>query len=99
MPEKPDKPERKPDERAWKSLTFTGYQPDLSLSTLTPRWNGVLTAIRSDNLRVAIPLTATASATPEYAGKDLVRALELLETYRACTCTPASSCDLHATGV
>lgn len=82
-------------ERGWLSVEFSGFDANDNISSLFRRWEGRITAIRSDGEAIIIPVISLSSDTPFRTGDSIQRGLMLLETYRNCACVAGKTCQPH----
>lgn len=76
-----------PTQRSWTALTFTGFQPADSTSSLFRKWSGLFCCTRSDGIVFNIPITTVQNDGPVRIGDDLIDLFEQLESRRECNCS------------
>ena len=83
--------------RSWLSVEFSGLNltdPEPTSSSLFRRWSGEITAMRSDNVTIQVPVYGPQSDISGI-GKNIHRAFKVLATYLNCACNSGSTCPEH----
>lgn len=84
-----------PVRRSWLSMSFSGFEPDDTRSTLLRRWKGDITAIRNDGVKFTVPVASLQQDGPLRVGEDIRMGLARLESYKNCKCSEKVTCAEH----